>query len=247
MPAEDTPLLPSPPANRKLKRKLNEDINSEAVIPILSVLSFTTGFLDAISYATLSVWAGFQTGNSLQLSLALSRLTATPNSIPSHTSRLQHAFRPVDQIAIASLVFFNIGAHLGGYFGSKRVSLILGSGIQTLLTVIAAVIVMEAHTTTQYASLCLIAFTLGMQGIQAKKLGSSVFGTSLVLTSAWVELMNANRRSVINKSLPIISLIFGGFVGGAVLRFAGAAAALGIVAMLRGLVTATWFFVQAKA
>ncbi|KAK7030469.1 hypothetical protein VNI00_014055 [Paramarasmius palmivorus] len=251
MPGEHTPLLPSASSTRKFKRKLKEyvDRNSNDMIPILSTLCIVTGFLDAISYATHSVWAGFQTGNSLQFSLALSRLTTKSENIPPDMSRFDYAFSEPDKVTIASLVFFALGAHAGGYFHpTKRRSLIMASALQTALTVVAAGLLVDAHRDmmSAHVSLCLIAFTLGLQGVQAKLLGPSVFGTSLVLTTAWVTLMNADRRSIVSKSLPVVFLVLGGFIGGTVLGYTDAATATGIVAAVRGIITLAWLKVKAE-
>ncbi|KAG7086203.1 hypothetical protein E1B28_002166 [Marasmius oreades] len=257
---ETTPLLPGASGTdrkSRIKSKLRERVDVKDCIPILILMNFITGFLDAISYTTLRIWAAFQTGNSIQLSLALSRLTALPNEIPEHSSRLSHAFTTSDLVAIASLSFFNLGAWAGGYLfntpaGKTRGWMILSTTIQIFLTIISALVVLHPQPDDsdtrmrRHISLVVIAISLGMQGIQAKKLGTSQFGTSLVLTTAWVDMMNSpiwvpNIRD--SKALPIISLIFGGFVGGIILRYSDIFVALGAVVLLRTCIVIGWWIV----
>ncbi|KAF9261838.1 hypothetical protein L218DRAFT_904932 [Marasmius fiardii PR-910] len=255
---ETTPLLPRNPKN--LKSKLQDQVDAKDCIPILTLMIFITGFLDAISFTTLHVWAAFQTGNSLQLSLALSRLTALPNEIPAHSNRISYAFTTADWVAIASLAFFNLGAFGGSHlFNTKsdrqtRGWMMLSSFIQTLLTIVASLLDLHPRgedgsiKMRRYISLVLVAVSLGMQGIQAKKLGTSQFGTSLVLTTAWVDMMNGpfwvpHFRD--SKALPIISLILGGFSGGFILRYTGVSIALGLVALLRASMVIGWLLVPA--
>ncbi|KAJ8093968.1 hypothetical protein PM082_009853 [Marasmius tenuissimus] len=263
---ETTPLLPgasnlnSRKLNSRIRAKLSEQLDAKDCVPILVLLNFVTGFLDAISYATLRIWAAFQTGNSLQLSLALSRLTVSSSDIPpEHPSRFAYAFTLSDQVAIASLVFFNVGAFLGGYIVNTttrktRGWMLVSTLVQLVLTLAATLIIAhprardiaEPKLMNTSISLVLIALSLGVQGIQAKRLGTSQFGTTLVLTTAWVDMMNSPWRVARlrdHKALPIVSLIMGGFVGGTLLRYIGTPAALGVVVILRFLVGLGWFIV----
>lgn len=263
---ETTPLLPgasnlnSRKLGPRITAKLSEQLDVKDCVLILILLNFVTGFLDAISYNTLRIWAAFQTGNSLQLSLALSRLTAPATDIPDdYPSRFAYAFTVSDRVAIASLAFFNLGAFLGGYIVNSttrktRGWMLVSTVVQLLLTLVASLTVTHSRASNvtepkpmnTYASLVLIALSLGVQGIQVKKLGTSHFGTSLVLTTAWVDLMNSPWRVARfrdHKSLPIIFLVLGGFVGGTLLRYAGPAIALAVVVVLRFLVGVGWFMV----
>ncbi|KAK1225486.1 hypothetical protein PQX77_011573 [Marasmius sp. AFHP31] len=263
---ETTPLLPgasnlnSRKLNSRIRAKLSEQLDAKDCVPVLVLLNFVTGFLDAISYATLRIWAAFQTGNSLQLSLALSRLTVPSSDIPpEHPSRFAYAFTLSDRVAIASLVFFNLGAFVGGYIVNSttrktRGWMLVSTLVQLVLTLAATLIIAhppardiaEPKWMNTSISLVLIALSLGVQGIQAKRLGTSQFGTTLVLTTAWVDMMNSPwrvGRLRDHKALPIVSLIMGGFVGGTLLRYVGTPAALGVVVILRFLVGLGWFIV----
>ncbi|TFY74992.1 hypothetical protein EWM64_g9020 [Hericium alpestre] len=82
---------------------------SSSTLP-LAAYCFMTGYMppsDAISFSAIFVWCGFQTGNSVQLALALARLFQGP---PGHRDT---SFHLADQQALTSLLTFVFGASIG--------------------------------------------------------------------------------------------------------------------------------------
>ncbi|QRV95358.1 hypothetical protein RhiJN_23376 [Ceratobasidium sp. AG-Ba] len=77
----------------------------------LAAYAFMSGYLNAISFTTTTVWCGFMTGNSVILGLALARL--------SLGHRREDVFAKVDGQACTALVCFVIGIALArvGDFG----------------------------------------------------------------------------------------------------------------------------------
>ncbi|KAG8709514.1 hypothetical protein FRC08_018298 [Ceratobasidium sp. 394] len=70
----------------------------------LAMYAFMSGYLNAISFTTTTVWCGFMTGNSVILGLALARL--------SLGQRREDVFAIVDAQACTALVCFVVGIAL---------------------------------------------------------------------------------------------------------------------------------------
>ncbi|ETW76034.1 hypothetical protein HETIRDRAFT_436897 [Heterobasidion irregulare TC 32-1] len=231
----------------------------------LAAFCFMTGYIDVISFSAIFVWCGFQTGNSVQLALALARLFQ--NTPTGHDT----SFRLPDQQALTSVLAFILGASLGRIgdrLGPRtRAWLALGTFVQALLTMAAALALWKsgqgsvanarddpAWTDVRtFVCLAFISASLGLQGIMGKRVNTQ-FATTIVLTTVWCELMADPqllqlRRRIISrdhKLLAILALFLGGFVGRAILQSAGSPAALGIGAGVRVVLAVGWLFVPAK-
>jgi len=224
-----------------------------------------TGFIDAVSFTAIFVWCGFQTGNFIQLALALARLFSVgPGGVVDRT------FHIADQQALTSLISFNAGAfigRLGDHMGQRRrLWLVMGTFIQTVLTMAAAISIWKAdqgsiaadrgdpswtHVLT-FVGIAFMSASLGIQGVMGKRLNTQ-FTTTIVLTTVWIELMADpdlfRRRKVITRDHKLIyagSLFVGGFVSRAILDRVGAAGALGVGAGIRFLIAFSWLFVAGK-
>jgi hypothetical protein len=223
-----------------------------------------TGFIDSISFTAIFVWCGFQTGNFIQLSLALARLFADPRAQRDMT------FHRADQQALTSLISFNLGAFIGR-IGDKmgpmtRLWLALGTFIQALFTMIASITIWKsgqgsiAETRGDPAWTNLLSFvcvvfmsaSLGLQGIMGKRLNTQ-FTTTIVLTTVWCELMADPKlfspHAVVTRDHKLIaaaSLFVGGFIGRALVDQIGAAGTLGIGTGIRVIIALGWIFVPAK-
>jgi hypothetical protein len=151
------------------------------------------------------VWCGFQTGNFLQvsyqlsglfrlvlttascvfqLSLALARLFSGPPGFRDLT------FHKADQQALCSLITFNMGAfigRIGDKMGPKSRSwLILGTLIQTLFTMAAAVCIWKSgepnvasergdpawNNALSFVTLGFMSASVGLQGIMGKRMNT---------------------------------------------------------------------------
>jgi len=221
-----------------------------------------TGFIDSVTFSAIFVWCAFQTGNSVQLALALARL---------FNGQHDHSFHIADRQALCSVLAFIFGAfigRIGDKLGCKtRLWLALGTFIQTLFTMAAAIAIWKSHqgsvadsranpAWTNVLSFVCVAFmsaSMGLQGIMGKRVNTQ-FTTTVVLTTTWCELMADPklfdiRRIVISrdhKILAIVSLFLGGFLGRVFLDIVGSAATLGIGTGIRLIISVWWLFVPEK-
>jgi len=223
---------------------------------------FMTGFIDAVSFSAIFVWCGFQTGNTVQLALALARLFSPGNT--------NFEFQIVDRQALTSVLTFILGASLGRFgdhIGSKtRLWLFIGTFIQCLFTMAAALAIWKCDqrsvslsrgepnwtNTLGFVGLGFASASIGLQGIMGKRINSQ-FATTVVLTTIWCELM-ADPKALLVKHVPsrdhkllsIFSLFLGGFVSRALIDKVGSAWTLGIGAFIRLLIALSWIPAPAK-
>ena len=145
---------------------------------------------DSVSFSAVFVWAGFQTGNSVQLALALARLFSGP------AGQRDTSFHIADQQALTSILTFIGGAFLGRIgdrMGAKtRAWLALGTFIQALFTMAAALCAWKSGqgsvaeirgnpawtNALTFAALGFISASLGLQGIMGKRVNSQFATTS---------------------------------------------------------------------
>ncbi|KAF5336503.1 hypothetical protein D9611_006583 [Ephemerocybe angulata] len=244
-----------------LWRYLNADVDPKETTAPLAAFAFMTGYIDVISFSAIFVWCGFQTGNFAQLALAIARLWEGG----------VQTFRLPDQQALTSLIAFNLGAafgRVGDRVGAqKRIWLFAGTFVQALLTMAGAIAFWKSGqeatasfrdqpawtNTLTFVGLAFISASLGLQGVLGKRLNTA-FGTTIVLTTVWVELMtdpkllNIKRRvlSRDHRLIAAISLFLGAFIGRAILAAIGTAGTLGVGVGLRVLIAIAWLFVPTK-
>ncbi|KAG5647704.1 hypothetical protein DXG03_008427 [Asterophora parasitica] len=261
-----TPAASSPLYRSSFWEHLNSDVDPAQTTGPLAAFCFMTGYIDVISFSAIYVWCGFQTGNFVQLSLALARLFEGPKGFRDLT------FHRADQQALCSLISFNAGAfvgRLGDRVGAlKRSWLIAGTLLQALLTMAAALTIWKSGeisiadergdpswtNTLSFVSLAFMSASLGVQGIQGKRLNTQ-FGTTIVLTTVWVELVSDPRlfklrEKVVSRDHKVIAalaLFVGGFMGRALVGKIGSAGTLGIAVGLRILIAISWVFVGGKS
>lgn len=245
-----------------MKKYLFTDIDGEKASAPLSAYCFMTGFIDSVCFSAIFVWCAFQTGNTVQLSLALARLFNGEHDTSFHLA---------DQQALCSVITFILGAfiaRIGDKMGCKtRAWLCLGTFIQTLFTMGAAIAIWKSgqgsvadaradpawSNTLSFVCIGFMSASMGLQGIMGKRTNTQ-FTTTVVLTTTWCELMAEPRlfelrRLVISrdhKVMAIGSLFLGGFLGRALLDAMGSASTLGIGAGLRFVISIWWLFVPAK-
>jgi len=269
---EAQPSLPSPVVSTtssittrrgfaNLRAHLLGDVDPALSTGPLSAYCFMTGFIDSISFSAVFIWCAFQTGNSVQLALALARLFEGND----------HSFHKPDQQALCSVLTFLLGASIGR-IGDKvgprtRLWLFLGTMIQALFTTAAAIAIWQSGQgsiasnrgnpawTNALSFVCLgfMSATMGLQGIMGKRVNTQ-FATTIVLTTVWCEVMADpklfDRRrtpSRDHKFLAIFVLFLGGFVGRAILAQIGSAGALGVGTGMRVLVAFSWLFVKGQS
>jgi len=248
-----------------IKSYLMTDVEPLQSTGPLAAYCFMTGYVDAVSFSAIFVWCGFQTGNSVQLALALARLFQGP---PGHRDT---SFHLADQQALTSLLTFIFGAsigRIGNRMGDRtRAWLALGTFIQALFTMAAAIALWKSGqgsigttrgdpswtNASTFACLGLLSASLGLQGIMGKRVNTQ-FATTIVLTTVWCELMADPklfnfRHWVISRDHKVIAigaLFLGGFVSRAILQAIGSPAALGIGTGLRVAIALSWLFVPGK-
>ncbi|KAJ7253722.1 hypothetical protein B0H12DRAFT_577832 [Mycena haematopus] len=239
---------------------LRAEVDPDHTTGPLAVFCFMTGFINAISFTTVFVWCGFQTGNFTQLGLAFARMYNAQTI----------AFSIFDIQVLVSLLAFNIGAFLGR-FGDRmgahsRGWLVSGTAAQAALTLVAGICIQQNKqhgivvargepswtNALMLAGLALMAASLGLQGIMAKRLNTH-FSTTVVLTAPLIELMADphlfDRCKITGRDHKVLA--FGALFAGAVvarvlLGQVGAAAALGFGAGIRLLVALGWCFVRGQ-
>ncbi|KAI0065235.1 hypothetical protein BV25DRAFT_1799340 [Artomyces pyxidatus] len=249
-----------------IRAYLMTDVDGELSTFPLAAYCFMTGFIDAVSFSAVFIWCAFQTGNTVQLSLALARLFEGP------AGHHDGSFHIADKQALTSLFTFLFGAFLGRIgdrIGPRtRGWLALGTFVQALFTMGAAIALWKTgqgsvaesrgdpawSSAGTYACLGLMSASMGLQGIMGKRVNTQ-FATTIVLTTVWCELMAdpklfLMRRRVISrdhKVIAVAALFVGGFASRAILQSIGSPAALGIGTGLRVLIAASWLFVPGKA
>lgn len=121
-------------------------------------------------------------------------------------------FHIADQQALCSLICFNLGAfvgRLGDRIGPlKRIWLIAGTLLQAILTMAAAVTIWKSGqpsiafergdpswtNTLSFVSLAFMSASLGVQGIQGKRLNTQFGTTSAYIISYSLEYSNNLRH-----------------------------------------------------
>ncbi|KAH0580648.1 hypothetical protein H2248_002132 [Termitomyces sp. 'cryptogamus'] len=200
-----------------------------------------------------------------KLAIALARLFEGPKGFRDMT------FHRADQQALCSLISFQLGAAVGrcgDRLGPwKRIWLISGTILQALLTMAAAVTLWQSgepsiantradpswNNVLSFVALAFMSASLGVQGVLGKRLNTQ-FGTTIVLTTVWVELVSDPRLFEIrqkvesrdHKLLAAVALFVGAFSGHALLAKIGSPATLGIAVGFRILIAISWVFIPSE-
>jgi len=261
------PVAHPPPARNETrwtvtKTHLLAEVDSDSAVGPLAWFCFMTGYMDAISFTATYIWCAFQTGNTIQLSLALAKMCSGEVRLPT--------WRLSDRQALTSLIAFLCGAWLGRIGDrigpKKRVWLVLGTLIQAGFTLGSC---LTAHASGQsshgsvigdpswtnalgFAALAFASASMGLQAHLGTRLGSQ-FATSVVLTGIWTLLVTDKKLFEVNhivksrdyKGLAILGTFIGGLVGGALTNKLGASSTLAIGAGLRVLIAISWLFTPA--
>jgi len=240
---------------------LMADVDPSDASGPLAAYCFMTGYIDVISFSAIFVWCGFQTGNFAQLGMAIARLwEGAPDEPHFHTA---------DQQALCSLIAFNAGAfvgRIGDRMGARsRAWLALGTFLQALMTMAGAVAFWKSGqfvlatdreypawtNALSFVGLAFISASLGLQGVLGKRLNTP-FGTTIVLTTVWVELMTdpklfSVRHRVPSRDVRLLAagaLFLGAFVGRAILAPLGYAGTLGVAVGFKVLIAGWWLLIR---
>ncbi|KAL4078132.1 hypothetical protein V8B97DRAFT_1895139 [Scleroderma yunnanense] len=239
-----------------------EEIDEQRAVGPMAAYCFMTGFLNAVCFSGIFAWCASQTGNTIQLSIALGRLLDDEPDL---------AFRIADRLALTSLLSFVAGGFIGrlgkrvGY--STRIWMACGTLIQTLFTMAATIAIWKSKAlsygpmtsgpvwTTPLAFLGygFMSASMGLQGVMAKRFNTQ-FSTSVVLTSIWCELISEPelfhlRRWVVerdHKLLTIGFMLLGGFAGRCLIDEIGSVFTLAIATGLRLIISGWWLMIPKK-
>ncbi|KAJ6527800.1 hypothetical protein B0H19DRAFT_1195840 [Mycena capillaripes] len=263
----DTELAMEKPSRPTFWQHLNTDVDPAQSTGPLAAFCFMSGFMDAISFSAISVWCGFQTGNSVQLFIAIARLWE-PNS--SGVGR-NTAFHIADRQAITSLLSFQTGAFFGRLAERmgphKRSWLVLSTLVQVMLTMAGALVIWKSGqdhfiaakrgdrswtNALTFIGLAFMSASLGIQGVVAKRLNTQLNAT-LVLTTVWVELIADPQLFKVQKVITrdhrlivVVVTLGGAFISQAILAQINAAGALCVGAGLRVLIAFAWIVIPGK-
>jgi len=265
----ELPVANSPPPREetlwtRAKTRLLTEVDPEQATGTMMWYCFMTGYMDAISFTACYIWCAFQTGNTIQLALALAKLCSGEPRLPT--------WRISDRQAFCSLLAFLCGAwlgHIGDRIGpKKRLWLVMGTLIQAAFTLGSC---LSAHYSGEsgygdaagnpswtdvlgFAALAFASASMGVQAHIGTRLGSQ-FATSVVLTGIWTQLVTDKKlfevghmvKSRDYKTLAIFSTFVGALVGGALVNKIGASSTLAIGAGLRVIIAFTWLISPAKS
>ncbi|KAF9240443.1 hypothetical protein BU15DRAFT_87654 [Melanogaster broomeanus] len=227
---------------RNIRKFLMEEIDGAHASAPLTAYCFMTGFIDAVCFSAIFVWCAFQTG---QYSAA-----RVGNSPPFRWSwNDEFSFHLADQQALCSVITFIFGAFLGRIgdkMGCKtRAWMFLGTFIQTVFTMIAAIMIWQSGQGSLASDRADPAWSNAFSFacvIMGKRMNTQ-FTTTVVLTTTCSVILVASRD---HKVMAITSLFLGGFLGRAILDVLGSAGTLGVGTGIRFLIALSWFFVPEK-
>ncbi|KIK63746.1 hypothetical protein GYMLUDRAFT_40815 [Collybiopsis luxurians FD-317 M1] len=225
-----------------------------------------SGFVNAISFSAIFVWCGFQSGNTVQLAIAVARNWEGTNE----------GFSISDKQALASLTTFVFGSLLARsgevlFPPKSRGWLWLGTLLQALLTMASAIASWKSgqgypgisddrfsvgpawSDPVSYLTLIFMSMSMGFQGIMSIRLKTNS-GATLPLTTTWVELCGAEALFRVHKldtprdqrMLGIASVFIGVLAGRALVFALGSSGALGVGAGIRVLIAFSWIFVPSS-
>ncbi|PAV21496.1 hypothetical protein PNOK_0412300 [Pyrrhoderma noxium] len=263
--------LPVPVSSRELEKNegrqnlescrdyLFQDINPARATALLLSFCFMSGFINAVPFTAILVWCGFQTGNTVQLAVAIGKFFDPENRDMS--------FEMADKQALVSLLSYLVGGLLGRYGDrmgpTTRAWLSLGTFGQALLTMAAAITIWKSGepsiaqtrgddawtNTLSFVSLAFASASLGLQAVMSKRV-SSHFGATVVLTTLWAEFIGdphlfkrGYAPSRDHRILAVVAFVLGGIFGRGVLDQIGSAAVFGLGTGMRILIAIGWLFV----
>ncbi|OJA17140.1 hypothetical protein AZE42_05096 [Rhizopogon vesiculosus] len=247
----------------RLKKYFFAEVDEKRSTLPLAGYCFMTGVINALIFSAFFIWCGSQTGNIIQLALAVARLLNGKHDYSLHL---------VEKQALCSLVTFAFGVFIGGRVGDRigcktRAWLFMGTFIQALFTMTSAILMWEGRErslagasgnpawsdTLSFLFTGFLSASMGLQGVMAKRVDTH-FSTTVALTVTWCELISNPkllhvRRLVTSRDHQILTVacfVAGGFVGRVSLDKIGSANTLGIGAGIRLVIGVWWLFVPEK-
>jgi uncharacterized membrane protein YoaK (UPF0700 family) len=214
----------------------SESVSHDALLPLLMVLTVTTGMIDAISFVGLGhVFTANMTGNVVFIGFALGG---------------------ADGVSVArslvALVSFGGGALIGGRVVNRAArpplhQLAMATGGEAILLSIAVAMAFGATTSprpaTVYALIVLTAVAMGLRNAVVRKLGvADVTTTVLTMTITGIaadsSLAGGDHRRHGRRALSLLAMVAGAWIGTLLLRQWGYACPLAAAALVAAAVTA---------
>lgn len=198
------------PAPGRLRRPLQPTL-ATAGVPLMLVLTFVTGSVDAVGYLALDrVFTGNMTGNVVILAMAVARADGLPVTGP-----------------LVALLTFTLGAIVAGRVLRRRekgwttpITALLATGSVVLAAVAVLVGVAGHRSGVQVIAAALIAAAMGVQAAAARKVAVTDMTTVVVtstLTSWASETLHAGQRRWWNRRTGALLTLFAGAAAGALL------------------------------
>jgi hypothetical protein len=246
---EGMPLLPNskntPHFASRLRRHMNEDIDSRRGDLVLLLCYVITGFVDSSAVFIWGAFVSMQTGNSIYVGLGLAD--------PSSGTRWIKSLLSIACFCLGSAAF----AWFHRFFSPRRRWVLVTSyALQTLLIVAAAIIVMfdkadkgggNALRWQVMMPLAMMAFGSSGQAVTSRALQYNSL-TSVVLTSIYCDLFsdpnllswNGNPTRNQRAAAPV-ALLSGSILGGVWSHSSiGLAGALWTAAVFKGCIVLAW-------
>ncbi|KAL5531099.1 hypothetical protein ACEPAG_3975 [Sanghuangporus baumii] len=228
---------------------LMEDVHPGQVTFVLWCFCFMSGFINSVPFAAALLWCGFQTGNTVQLAVAVGRLMTSSDA--------NFTFVKADQQALASLLSYLTGGYMARcgdrIRANTRAWLTLGTLLQALLTMAAALTIWKSGEPSTAMSRGGDSWENALSfGVMARRIPSH-FGATVVLTTLWSELIGDPDlwkiryvKSRDHRILAVLAFFLGGMLGRGLLNHIGSASLLGIATGLRVLIAVFWLFAPAR-
>jgi uncharacterized membrane protein YoaK (UPF0700 family) len=199
---------------------------AQGPLPVLLVgLTIVTGLVDAFSYLSLGhVFVANMTGNVVFVGFGL----AGTGGISVRSS-------------LVAVLTFAFGAALGGRWSRHRPPhrghlLAVAATAQTVLVVSAAIVAGVAGVTdsaTRFVLIALLAVAMGGQNAVARRLAVPDLTTTVLTLTVTGLVADATTSQVrLRRVVPVLAMLGGALLGGALLRWASPAAPLWTAAAL---------------
>ncbi len=200
------PHPPSPPSQADSR---SPAAHERRLLPVLLVLTLTTGLIDAVSYLGLGhVFTANMTGNVVLLGFGLAHAGGLPVLAP-----------------LISLLAFLLGAGIGGRLaarlGGRRrrhvsVALALEAGLLACAAVLAAAVTVRIGSLAAYAVIALVAIGMGVRNATVRKLAVPDLTTTvmtLTLTGLVADPAGGAPRNSRRRTGAVVALLLGALIG----------------------------------
>jgi uncharacterized membrane protein YoaK (UPF0700 family) len=196
--------------------------------PLLLVLTFVTGVVDAVSYLSLGhVFVANMTGNVVFIGFALAGAAG-------------FSLGP----SLVALAAFAAGSALGGRLAAglaQRRERLLATAATIQVALVGAATAASATSRSQYAMIALLAVALGLQNAVVRRLGvADMTTTVLTLTTTGIfadaRWLGGPGGRVGRRLSSLVAMLVGAVVGAMLLVHVSSSAALGVALVLLALV-----------